>query len=57
MSGRLYERITTRRLGAEPRAARPRRGAREIDVEVARHRREPSLRSPRLDAARPTRIY
>ncbi|QXC60150.1 hypothetical protein KSP35_17585 [Aquihabitans sp. G128] len=54
MSGRLYERITAGRFGSERTGGR-RRGAREIDIEVASHRA--SVRTPSIGAARPARIF
>lgn len=57
MSRTLYERVIADRFASAPRGGeRRRRGAREIDLDVARTRRHESTGLP-SSTARPTRLF
>jgi len=54
MRGRLYERMITGRFGSD-QVGTGRRGARDIDIEVASHHR--TVRTPSVGSTRPIRIF
>ncbi|HEX2576881.1 MAG TPA: hypothetical protein VHK88_11080 [Aquihabitans sp.] len=58
MSGRIRERVMSGRLRSEGRTGGRRRGAREIDLQVANHRRAEAIGGGHLrQPARPPRMY
>jgi hypothetical protein len=52
----MYQRISGR-FSSGSRTGSRRRGARDIDIEVATHRHDASVRSGAMAATRPTRIF